>query len=74
MSEQELQDWLQELLSEFTYLADDDRSEIGFESADWLEDARISSFNEAGLLTNDKGIVLRTAEGDEFQITIIRSR
>lgn len=32
------------------------------------------SYEEAGILTRDEGLVLRTPDGDEFQITIVRSR
>ena len=34
----------------------------------------ILTFDEAGMLTNDKGLVIRTGDGNEFQITIIQSR
>ncbi|MEN6386016.1 MAG: hypothetical protein ABFD79_12585 [Phycisphaerales bacterium] len=34
----------------------------------------ILTFDEAGMLTNDKGLVIRTSDGNEFQITIIQSR
>jgi hypothetical protein len=34
----------------------------------------ILTFDEAGMLTNDKGLVVRTSDGSEFQITIIQSR
>jgi hypothetical protein len=32
----------------------------------------ISSFEEAGVLTYNKGVVVRTACGKEFQISIVR--
>lgn len=31
-------------------------------------------FHEAGLYTDNKGLVLITSEGDEFQLTIVKSR
>lgn len=31
-------------------------------------------FDEAGLLTRDTGVVIRLANGSEFQITIVQSR
>jgi len=34
----------------------------------------ILTFDEAGMLTNDKGLVVRTNDGSEFQITIIQNR
>jgi hypothetical protein len=38
------------------------------------DDARIRTFAEAGLLTNNEGLVLRFPSDVEFQITIVRSR
>ena len=35
---------------------------------------RIMTFGEAGLLTNNKGLVIRTQDGKEFQITIVQSK
>ena len=34
----------------------------------------VESFGEAGVLTRDAGLVVRMADGVEFQITIVRSR
>ena len=34
----------------------------------------IMTFEEAGMLTNDKGLVVRTSDGSEFQITIVKSK
>ena len=34
---------------------------------------RVQSFREAGLLTNDAGIVVKMANGDEYQITVVKS-
>src|ERR1041384_6802475 len=39
-----------------------------------LERARVSTFEEEGVLTRDRGIVLRLRDGAEFQISIVRSR
>jgi len=36
--------------------------------------SRIATFEEAGLLTNDDGIILYLKDGSEFQITVIRRR
>lgn len=32
------------------------------------------TFQEAGLLTSDRGLVIRMSNGDEFQVSINRSR
>jgi hypothetical protein len=36
--------------------------------------ADIATFENRGVMTRDKGVVLRFADGSEFQITIVRSR
>lgn len=40
-----------------------------------LEEAKtVQSFEEAGVLSGDEGLVLRMQDGSEFQITIRQSR
>lgn len=34
---------------------------------------RVESFQEAGVLTRDAGLVIRLLNGTEFQLTIVRS-
>ena len=58
-----LQDGLMELMS-YGY----DSSEICWENL------RVRTYREAGVLTYDKGLVITTPDGSEFQLTIIRSR
>ncbi len=36
--------------------------------------ADIATFEEAGVMTNNAGLVIRTTDGTEFQVTIVRSR
>jgi hypothetical protein len=36
--------------------------------------SQITTFADAGVLTHDKGVVVRYDDGSEFQITIVRSR
>lgn len=38
------------------------------------EEIDITSFEEAGLLTNNEGLVLRLENGEEFQLTIVKSK
>lgn len=35
---------------------------------------RVENYEGAGVLTRDRGLVVRLADGGEFQLTIIRSR
>ncbi len=59
MNEIELETMLYELLQ--------DRDEAP-------EIARAESFEEAGLLTDNRGLVVRTTDGAEFEITIVQRR
>lgn len=58
-TEEELRSWLEEAI---------------FEAADGSENdgLRMRSFEEAGLLTNNEGLVLSFPDGPEFQLTIVR--
>ncbi|HOD84898.1 MAG TPA: hypothetical protein PKG77_26075 [Phycisphaerae bacterium] len=38
------------------------------------EVAGILTFEEAGVLTRDAGLVIRTRDGSSFQITVVQSR
>ena len=43
----------------------------------WDEDTgirRIETYAEAGILTNNTGLVVELSDGSEFQVTIVRSR
>ncbi|HBG28601.1 MAG: hypothetical protein A2Y10_08645 [Planctomycetes bacterium GWF2_41_51] len=42
--------------------------------ADEDEVAMVVNFQEAGMLTRNSGLVVRTIDGSEFQITIVQSR
>ena len=39
-----------------------------------LDHTDVRTFRDAGLLTNDEGLVLYTADGSEFQLTIRQRR
>jgi hypothetical protein len=50
---------------------------IELDDQPWSDDGdkpRVRSFVDAGLLTRDAGLVLRAPDGQEFQITVLRSR
>ncbi len=38
------------------------------------ENMRVSTFEEAGVMTYDKGLVIRLPDGTEYQLTIVQSR
>ena len=58
MNEIEMENMLSELLN------DDAEEEV----------RRVRTFEEEGLLTENRGLVLRMVDGSEFQITIVKSR
>lgn len=38
------------------------------------ENLRVQTFDEAGLMTRNSGLVISLPDGSEFQLTIVRSR
>ena len=45
------------------------------ESLAELDEVRmVMTYEEAGMLTRDSGLVVKTNDGSEFQITIVQSR
>ncbi len=72
MNDAELERALYDLLAAVTMADFDDEPEITV--PDELADLDIiSTFEEAGLLTMNKGLVLRMKDRSEWQITIVRS-
>jgi len=66
MDEQKLQDILIALLED---VIDGKMDDV---YADELSDVKsITSFDQAGLLTDNKGLVLKCKSGTEFQLTIV---
>jgi len=59
MNEHEMEDLLANLLQN-----EDEAPEV----------RRVTTFEEAGILTYNRGLVVRTEDGSEFQITIVRSK
>lgn len=74
MNDTELQDALKTLLEEVGQCMDaDDRDAMGVpDELGQVDD--VSTFNDAGVLTSDRGLVVTTADGCEFQLTIVQSR
>lgn len=58
---------MKEMLIAGLYLAEQEDESIG-------DIKCISDFRQAGLLTNDEGIIVRMVDGREFQITIRQSK
>ena len=65
MSAKEFEMWLGELIN---FSGDDECCEV----EDIVTSQR--SFEEAGMLTRNKGLVVKTKNGSVFQITIVKAR
>jgi hypothetical protein len=73
MSEQEFRDKLRGILDGLCYLDAEDRAEVeGAIGAEVFEVEEVETFEDAGVLTNNKGLVVRLAGGATFQITIVQ--
>ena len=70
MDERRMQDFLRAALDV------NERQDAMTEALDELNDeiVEILSFEDAGVMTMNKGLVVRTADGAEFQVTIVQSR
>ena len=64
VTEDTMQDGLRELIE----TAEEDSFGIG-----WA-DATVRTFEQAGLMTYNKGLVIELPDGTEFQLTIVQSR
>jgi hypothetical protein len=72
VDEHELQDALKTLLEEIACKDAEDREEAGIgEDLAGVKGAR--TFEDEGVLTNSAGLIVTTADGSEFQLTIVRS-
>jgi hypothetical protein len=64
MNEEDFGLFLSDVLETYLDLDDDNPSPID----------NISTFNHAGILTMNEGLVIRLTSGEEFQLTIVRSK
>ncbi len=68
----DVEDLLAGLLEQVREAAGDDDA-FGEIAASFGGIEGVASFRDAGVMTRDRGVVLRCADGSEFQITIVRS-
>ena len=62
-SEETLQDALKELITE------------GYDSYEMCwENLRVQTYEQAGVMTYNKGLVITLPDGSEYQLTIVQSR
>ncbi len=64
VTEDTMQDGLRELIE----TAEEDSFGIGW------EEAEVRTFQQAGIMTYNKGLVISLPNGTEFQLTIVQSR
>jgi hypothetical protein len=74
MNARELQDALRDLLEEIMFARDDEDSELAELAENISEIENISTYDDVGMLTMSKGLVITTKDGDEFQLSIVRSK
>jgi hypothetical protein len=73
VNEHQLQDALGGLLREIALMEERDASALGVPD-DLVNLRRVRTYQDDGVLTNNAGLVVTTADGSEFEITIVRSR
>ena len=67
------QNTLKELLEQMMWMGTDELNTFGL--PDQIDNiSNVSTFEEAGILTTDAGIVIDLVNGQQLQVTIIRSR
>jgi len=75
MTTTEVQEGLRAILDEVLAVATGEIDECEMTMPQELEDLiRVESYEDAGIMMTDAGMVLRYKGGEEFQITIVRSR
>jgi hypothetical protein len=74
MNARQLQDQIRDLLEAVLFARDD----ADDPAADLVEHVagvrRIATYDDVGMLTHDKGLVIEAADGAEFQVSIVQSR
>lgn len=70
MNEKEFSEMLCDVLEELCDFAEED---FGFDVPE-LADAEVTTYEDSGVMSHNKGLVIRLASGEEFQLTIVRSR
>jgi hypothetical protein len=71
MTETGLETMLHNLLDTLSYTDAADLEDMGLDAAP-LIDSTVETFEATGLMTNNRGLVLRLADGREFQLQIVQ--
>ena len=73
MNEKDFQDALKALLREVALMDEAAASAAGVPDA-LINLRRVRTYEEEGILTQNAGMVITTAGGETFQLTLVRSR
>jgi hypothetical protein len=71
-AERSFQEFLADAVELATY-GPDEGDRDGLPESDLDQQVSIRTFEEAGLLTNNAGLVVSYGDGDQFQVTIVQS-
>ena len=71
MSTDEFQSHLYNLVDELIHGGDVDEVKSAIDSLDLQ---RVNTFDQAGVLSGNNGLVVKLKDGSEFQLTIVKSR
>jgi hypothetical protein len=63
MNERKFQDWLAEACMDYSEEAENDETTV----------RRVATYADAGILTMNKGLVVKMKDGAEFQVCIVQS-
>ena len=76
MTEQRLEELFQEIIEIYEERQEEEADEYNDGDIGNYEPtfASVMTFEEKGVLTNNRGLVIKTQGGKEFQVTIVRSR
>ncbi|MCW5775753.1 MAG: hypothetical protein KIS87_04825 [Phycisphaeraceae bacterium] len=73
MNARELQDLLRDLLEELIFARGDGDGPLADLAERTAGISALRTYDDAGILTHDKGLVVECDDGGEFQVTIVRS-
>ena len=73
MNEIDFEAALKGITEQIAAFDENDMEDIGLPEALPLIGAEIRTFEQASLLTRNRGLVVRLRNGDEFQVTIVQS-
>ena len=76
MTEQKLEVLFQEIIEIYEELQEEEANEYNDGDISNYEPtfASVMTFEEKGVLTNNRGLAIKTRDGKEFQVTIVRSQ